>query len=101
MSTIETLENEIKRLKKINPVMDDAEDNKGKNLRFQKEVNEINKELGQTERIKRFRLVSEEWSSQTGELSPTLKLKRKFLYEKYALLIEEIFSVEAGTTLDD
>jgi long-chain acyl-CoA synthetase len=69
--------------------------------RFQKEVNEINKELGQTERIKRFRLVSEEWSSQTGELSPTLKLKRKFLYEKYALLIEEIFSVEAGTTLDD
>ncbi len=69
--------------------------------RFQKEVNEINRELGQTERIKRFRLVPDEWSALTGELSPTLKLKRKFLYEKYATLIEEIFSVEAGTTLDD
>lgn len=69
--------------------------------RYQKEVSEINMELGQTERIKRFRLVSDEWSSQTGELSPTLKLKRKFLYEKYAQLIQDIFSVENGTSLDD
>ena len=69
--------------------------------RYQKEVHEINKELGQTERIKRFRLVSDEWSSQTGELSPTLKLKRKFLYEKYATLIDEIFSVENATNLED
>lgn len=58
---------------------------------IQKEVNLINKSLGLTEQIKRFRLVSEEWTQQTGELSPTLKLKRKFLADKYRELIEDIF----------
>lgn len=59
--------------------------------RFQKEVNLINKSLGLTEQIKRFRLVCEEWTQQTGELSPTLKLKRKYLSDKYKDIIEEIF----------
>jgi long-chain acyl-CoA synthetase len=62
--------------------------------RFQRVVNEMNKLLGQTEQIKRFRLVSEEWSPVTGELSPTLKLKRKFLTSRYENLIEEIFKVQ-------
>lgn len=61
--------------------------------RFQKEVNLINKSLGQTEEVKRIRLVVEEWAPQTGEMSPTLKLKRKVLYEKYADLISDIYSV--------
>ena len=58
---------------------------------YQKEVNKYNKQLGDFERIKRFKLVCEEWSPQTGELSPTLKLKRKFLYKKYNSLLEEIY----------
>jgi long-chain acyl-CoA synthetase len=66
--------------------------------RFQREVNEINKTIGQTEQIKRFRLVMEEWSQQTGELSPTLKLKRRFLYEKYQDLITEIFAAKNGVS---
>ena len=61
---------------------------------YQKEVNEINSSLGDHEKIKRFRLVMDEWAPQTGELSPTLKLKRKVLYEKYNELISEIFSVD-------
>jgi long-chain acyl-CoA synthetase len=61
---------------------------------YQKEVSEINSSLGDHEKIKRFRLVSDEWAPQTGELSPTLKLKRKVLYEKYNELISEIFSVD-------
>jgi long-chain acyl-CoA synthetase len=64
--------------------------------RYQRVVNEMNKQLGQTEQIKRFRLVQEEWSANTGELSPTLKLKRKFLTVRYATIIEEIFSVQKG-----
>jgi long-chain acyl-CoA synthetase len=64
--------------------------------RFQKEVNAMNKTMGLTEQIKRFRLVSEEWSPLTGELSPTLKLKRKFLYDKYQNVIDEIYSVGSG-----
>lgn len=58
---------------------------------IQKEVSAINKQLGLTEQIKRFRLVSAEWTQQTGELSPTLKLKRKYIADKYRNLIEDIF----------
>jgi long-chain acyl-CoA synthetase len=64
--------------------------------RYQRVVNEMNKLLGQTEQIKRFRLVQEEWAPVTGELSPTLKLKRKFLASRYETTIEEIFSVQKG-----
>jgi len=61
---------------------------------FSREVNSINKSLGQVEQIKRFKIVGTEWSSQTGELSPTLKLRRKHLKNKYKCLIEEIYSVQ-------
>jgi long-chain acyl-CoA synthetase len=66
--------------------------------RYQKEVNAINKTLGQTEQIKRFRLVLEEWTQQTGQLSPTLKLKRRFLFEEYKDIIDEIYSTQKNGT---
>ncbi len=59
--------------------------------RIQKEINVINKQLGEFEQIKRFRLVEEQWSAQTGELSPTLKLRRKIVYDRYIPILEEIF----------
>jgi len=58
---------------------------------FQQEVNQINKQLSSAEQIKRFRLVTDEWSPQTGELSQTLKLKRQRLTGKYAKIINEIY----------
>ncbi len=64
--------------------------------RYQREVNQINKKLGQTEHIKRFRLVHEEWTPHSGELSPTLKLKRRFLYDKYSDLLDDIFSLNSN-----
>ncbi len=67
--------------------------------RYQKEVNTINKKLSETERIKRFRLVCSEWTPNTGELSPTLKLKRKFLYEKYDHMVKEIFQTSGSSNL--
>ncbi|HKK69212.1 MAG TPA: hypothetical protein VJ946_13405 [Bacteroidales bacterium] len=51
----------------------------------------MNKDLGEHEKIKRFRLVCEEWSPQSGELSPTLKLKRKVIMQKYDALLREIY----------
>jgi long-chain acyl-CoA synthetase len=60
---------------------------------LQKEVVAINKTLGEHEEIKRFRLVSDEWTPQTGELSPTLKLKRNYVAAKYKTIIDEIYSV--------
>jgi long-chain acyl-CoA synthetase len=65
--------------------------------RYQRVVNEMNRQLGVTDQIKRFRLVQEEWTPVTGELSPTLKLKRKFLAQKYENTINEIFSVQKGS----
>lgn len=59
--------------------------------RFSKEVKEINKMLGEHEQIKKVRLVTEEWTPQTGELSPTLKLKRNHLTEHYKGIIAEIY----------
>ncbi len=58
---------------------------------FNKEVQRLNKTAAEFERIKRFKLVPDEWSPATGELSPTLKLKRKFITEKYQKLIDEIY----------
>jgi long-chain acyl-CoA synthetase len=59
--------------------------------RFNREVREVNKTLGEFEQIKRFRLVTEEWTPQTGELSPTLKLKRNYLSKEYRDIIGEIY----------
>ena len=58
----------------------------------QKEVTEVNGTLGQVEEIKRHRLIPDEWSPDTGEMSPTLKLKRNFISRKYAAIIDEIYS---------
>jgi long-chain acyl-CoA synthetase len=60
--------------------------------RFSKEIREVNKSLGEHEQIKKFRLVTEEWTPQTGELSPTLKLKRNLLIKNYGEIIADIYS---------
>jgi long-chain acyl-CoA synthetase len=61
--------------------------------KIQKEVGEINKSLGSHEQISRIRLVKEEWTPATGELSPTLKLRRNVVASKYQHLIDDIYSV--------
>ncbi|MCG8412338.1 MAG: long-chain fatty acid--CoA ligase [Bacteroidales bacterium] len=62
--------------------------------RYQKEINKFNQTLGESEKIKRFRLVHEEWSSQTGELSPTQKLKREVINKKYDDIISDIYQYD-------
>jgi long-chain acyl-CoA synthetase len=58
---------------------------------FDSEIDKINKLLSPSERIKRFRLVPDEWSPATGELSPTLKLRRQFITEKYRILLDQVY----------
>jgi len=70
--------------------------------RYQKEIKDVNKGLSQVEQIKRFRLVCEDWTPGSGELSPTLKLKRKYISNKYQSILEEIFSRSADSeSLDE
>ncbi|MBN1416098.1 MAG: long-chain fatty acid--CoA ligase [Bacteroidales bacterium] len=58
---------------------------------FSAEIDNLNKRLSPPERLNRFRLVHDEWTPATGELSPTLKLKRQFINNKYKDLIEQIY----------
>jgi len=59
---------------------------------IRKEVDGINKTLGNHEQINRIRLVCDEWTPATGELSPTLKLRRNAVAVKYQQLINEIYA---------
>ncbi|MBR6844291.1 MAG: long-chain fatty acid--CoA ligase [Bacteroidales bacterium] len=54
-------------------------------------LDEYNKTLAPHEQVKQFRLVSEEWTTANGFLSPTLKLRRAPLMEKYKGLIADIY----------
>lgn len=54
-------------------------------------IEEKTKSLGQVEKIKKFVLLPEELTQEAGELTPTLKLKRKFIDQKYKLLIDKLY----------
>ena len=58
---------------------------------FSSEINKLNTRLSPPERISRFRLVKDEWSTATGELSPTLKLRRQYIREKYRSMVEQVY----------
>jgi long-chain acyl-CoA synthetase len=55
-------------------------------------VERYNQNFNQVEQIKKFELLPREWSVEGGELTPTLKLKRKVILEKYKDAIERIYS---------
>lgn len=60
--------------------------------RFNKEVKYLNESLGEVEKIKRFELISDEWTVQNGILTPTLKVKRAVVTRKYESIIVKLFS---------
>ncbi len=62
-----------------------------KELYFER-IEEINRNLPPYSTIKYFALVSREFSIDGGELTPTLKLKRKDIYSKYKQIIEELYN---------
>jgi long-chain acyl-CoA synthetase len=56
------------------------------------EIDKANKEFARVETIKKFRLIEHQLSAEDDELTPTLKLKRKFVNEKYHQLIESMYA---------
>jgi long-chain acyl-CoA synthetase len=60
--------------------------------RIQEEVDILNKKFGNWEKIKRFELTPDVWSINSGHLTPTLKLKRKIVLEKYKDLYVKIYN---------
>ncbi len=60
--------------------------------RIQREVEEINERFGNWEKVKRFELTPDIWSVEGGHLTPTMKLKRKIILEKYKDLYDKIYN---------
>lgn len=58
---------------------------------FRETVEEMNKNFNQVEQVKKFELMPHEWSVEGGELTPTLKLKRKVIMEKYRDAFNRIY----------
>lgn len=59
--------------------------------RIQQEVDTINEKFGNWEKIKRFELTPDLWTVPAGHLTPTMKLKRKIVMEKYINLFHKIY----------
>ncbi len=58
-------------------------------------VNEVNSTLASFETLKRFRVVADDWTQEGGELTPSMKLKRRVLTVRYAAAIAELYADEA------
>jgi long-chain acyl-CoA synthetase len=58
---------------------------------FEQEIELQMKDYARVEQIRKFKLLAAEWSQGTGELTPTMKVKRKIVAQKYAKEIEELY----------
>ena len=63
--------------------------------RIGQEIERINKRLGKWEQVKVFGLTSDEWSIDAGHLTPTLKLKRRIILEKYKDMYNTLYNKES------
>jgi long-chain acyl-CoA synthetase len=62
------------------------------NTKIREEIKNYNSSFGDYEQIKRYQLIADEWSVKSGILSPTQKIKRKIIAERYADVIEKMFA---------
>ena len=60
--------------------------------RFDREVKKLNEGLGEVEKVKKYQLIADEWTIANGILTPTLKVKRKVVMQRYNELIDKMFA---------
>jgi long-chain acyl-CoA synthetase len=65
---------------------------------YQSVVDKVNGTLANYETIKRFRLVPDEWTVDSGELTPSLKLRRRVITQKYVREIADFYADESTST---
>ena len=63
---------------------------------IQGEIDKVNKTFARVEQVKKFRLIEAKLTAEDEELTPTMKLKRKLVNEKYSALIESMYAKEAA-----
>jgi long-chain acyl-CoA synthetase len=59
--------------------------------KIQSVVDNFNKDFGNWEQIKKFELLTDDWTIDGGELTPKLSLRRKVILQKYKVLVEKIY----------
>lgn len=59
---------------------------------YQKIIDKYNPQFNHVEQIKKFILLSNEWTVESGELTPSMKMKRKVILQKYSEEIEKIYN---------
>jgi long-chain acyl-CoA synthetase len=69
-------------------------------LEVQRAVDEANSHLAQAEQVKRWRLLPAEWTVESGELTPTMKVKRRVIVDRYAREIDELYAAGGGARAD-
>ncbi len=68
---------------------------------FQEILDRENRSLGNWAKIKEFRLLNQQWTPESGELTPTMKLKRRVIKEKFKAYIDSIYKTEVGFNFDE
>jgi long-chain acyl-CoA synthetase len=58
---------------------------------FEEEIRKLNQKLNSSEQIKKVALIADEWTPNTGELTSTLKLRRKKIMEKYHDIVASLY----------
>jgi long-chain acyl-CoA synthetase len=61
---------------------------------YQQRINELQKDLSPYEQVKKIVLLPEEFTIQTGELTPSLKIKRRVVAEQFKAEIEAMYSAD-------
>lgn len=77
--------------KRKNHNISDVSNDKKLRKRIQKEVNKANQLFGKWEQVKDFAITPDEWTVENGHLTPTMKMRRKIILEKYQNLYQEIY----------
>jgi long-chain acyl-CoA synthetase len=71
---------------------DQVADSEQMRAEVQKVVDEVNAKVGRVEQIKKFKILPHDLAQETGELTPTLKVKRNVVAEKFAGEIEKLYA---------
>jgi long-chain acyl-CoA synthetase len=69
------------------------------NALFLSVIESYNSEFNHVEQVKKFKLLQHEWTIDGGELTPTGKMKRRAILEKYSPEIEKIYADDNGSAV--
>ena len=72
--------------------VEDLPESEAMRAEVQKAVDEVNSHVGRVEQIKKFRILPHDFSQETGEMTPSLKVKRNVVTEKYADVVDPVYA---------